>query len=68
MDERRWKVEFKYGSYISLAFEQKQEAYRLYREEGGIRLLLCKSIFDDGEVMEGPPVIKDLTETPWALN
>ena len=61
-DERRWRVDFQYGSYISLAYEEKEKAYQLYNEQGGIRLRLCRDIFDEGDLVEGPPIIQDLSQ------
>lgn len=61
-DNRRWRVEFKYGSYLSLAYDEKDKAFEVYRTQGGERILLCDSLFDDaGTLVEGKFSVEDRT-------
>lgn len=54
----RWRVDFEFG-YASYSDEAR--ARDVYREQGGVRLRRCRDIHDEGVVVEGPPIVVDLT-------
>jgi hypothetical protein len=65
----RWRVDTGIGdSYVSYSDDEKQKAWDLYEElttttsRKGVRIRKCRDIFDDGLVIKGPPIIRDLTE------
>jgi hypothetical protein len=55
--EARLRVDTKYG-YVSYSMKDKEKAMEIFKNEG-IRLRLCKNIFDDGYVVAGEPLPKD---------
>lgn len=56
----RYRVDFQYG-YISFDESDSERAFELFRD-GGIRIRRCADIFDDGVVIDGSPIVKDLTD------
>lgn len=60
-DRRRWKIDTASGASISLAYDQEKLAREIY-QECGIRLSLCENIFTEGDVIEGTPIVKDLSD------
>lgn len=61
----RYRVDLEYG-YISYDEKDHDKAVEMYRERG-VRLLVCRDIFDEGTVIAGPPVISDLTKDYSAI-
>lgn len=64
---KRYRVDFKFGGYISLDESEYDKALSLYKEQG-IRLRYCNDVFDEGIVIEGPPVYVDLTLNKETIN
>jgi hypothetical protein len=56
----RFLVELEY-SLISLDETEEERAWELFRTQGK-RIFKCKDIFDEGELLAGPPVFKDLSK------
>lgn len=64
----RYRVDFDNGSgYASYDASEYDRAYALYKERG-IRLRQCKDIHDEGVVIEGSPILEDITREPWNEN
>ena len=59
----RWRVDFKHG-HASFSEDDYEKAKAMYDDPAweAIRLRKCENIFDDGFVVEGMPLYKDLTE------
>lgn len=53
----RLRVDLKYG-YASYSMKDRQKALDLFSSDG-IRLRLCKDIYDDGYVVAGEPLEED---------
>lgn len=53
----RYRVDTRYG-YISYGSQDYDKALKYFQDEG-IRLRLCKNIFDDGHVIAGEPLPED---------
>lgn len=67
MSGMRFRVDMKYG-YASFSTDDAEKAYALYEQEG-IRIRLCKNIFDEGDVIEGLPIVQDLSvPQSWEVN
>jgi predicted alpha-1,6-mannanase (GH76 family) len=56
----RYRVDTRTG-YVSFDFADEEKARALYTEEG-IRLRVCRDIFDEGVVIDGAPIFA----TRWA--
>jgi len=57
----RYRVDFENGSgYASYDESEYAKALELYKERG-IRLRKCRDIHDEGIVIEGAPIYKDVT-------
>jgi hypothetical protein len=52
--DARLRVDLKYG-YVSYSLVEQDRAMALFAEQG-IRLRLCRDIFDDGTVIAGEPL------------
>lgn len=63
----RYRVDFEHGGYASYDASEYERAVQLYREQG-VRLRQCKDIYDEGTVIEGPPILEDMTREPWNEN
>lgn len=58
----RYRVDTEYG-YISFDESDKKKAYDYYEDasNNAVRILKCEDIFDRGTVLNGAPLISDLT-------
>ncbi len=54
----RYRVDTIYG-YVSYDERSRDEAFALYKESG-LRIRICRNIFDEGTVLEGLPLHVDL--------
>lgn len=61
MTGRRLRVDFEHGGYASFAEEEQERAWEAYRSiPGALRIRRCESIFDEGIVLDGSPIVVDL--------
>ena len=56
---KRWRIDTKYGGYVSLDVSQEDKAWELYYQMG-VRLRKCDNIHDEGIVIAGLPLFLDL--------
>jgi hypothetical protein len=62
----RLRVDLERG-YVSYDESQSEKAWELFRERG-IRIRKCKDVFDDGVVIEGKPIVVDMSVDRSDLN
>jgi hypothetical protein len=55
----RLRVDFA-GGYVSFDDSERDRAWEFYRERG-IRIVRCSDVFDEGIVVDGAPIVIDLT-------
>lgn len=60
----RIRVDYEYG-YASFDESERERAEQFYEEHNGIRMRLCRDLFDEGEVIRGRPLFEDHTDQPW---
>jgi hypothetical protein len=62
----RWRVDTEYSS-VSFDDSEEEKAWYFYRIHG-IRMVKCSDLFDEGVVVAGAPIVKDLSYDTYNHN